>query len=163
MEPIQIDDRVAVGPQPSPADLRRLAERGFRSVVNLCTFNERGPGMDPAEEAEQARACGLEYRHLPVSAEAMVPKVLDDFSEEVQRLPTPVFVHCREGRRSAAFALAHSAMRLRLSADAAIQRGREAGLDFSDTPRIERLFRSYVDHHVGGPQDDDRWEESGAC
>jgi protein tyrosine phosphatase (PTP) superfamily phosphohydrolase (DUF442 family) len=36
-ETVRISDRLSVGGQPSEGDLDRLAERGFRAVINLRT------------------------------------------------------------------------------------------------------------------------------
>jgi uncharacterized protein (TIGR01244 family) len=89
---------VLSGGQPSPEQLRRIADEGYRTVINL-----RGPG-EPEElvdEPQQVAALGMEYVSIPVASG-------DDLNVENARLLSealarpgalPAVVHCRSGNR----------------------------------------------------------------
>lgn len=86
---------LAFGGQPSPKTLQRLAELGFRTVVNLRTKAEGAQ-----EEGEVVRAQGLEYVWVPVTAGTFsvedveaVERVLDDPAAG------PVLLHCASSNR----------------------------------------------------------------
>ena len=90
--------------QPTPAEIRRLAERGVKTVLCL---RKGGPGRDwYEEEAAVCRELGLELRHLNWSA-------LDDSQEQIERLtralqelPGPYLIHCKHGVDRAGLAAA---------------------------------------------------------
>ena len=73
--------------------LKSLQRLGIKSIVNLCATNE----VWAAEEL-QARAAGVSYTNVPMSAtqrpsDEQVAKLL----ALVETLPAPVLVHCRAG------------------------------------------------------------------
>jgi protein tyrosine phosphatase (PTP) superfamily phosphohydrolase (DUF442 family) len=98
-----LTDDIAIGPQPSEADLQTIRSRGFRGVVDL---REEAPAA-----GEQIRALDLDYMRAPI-VEGAAPTV--DELYEITGWATahilaggPVFVYCREGRgRSAMVAVA---------------------------------------------------------
>ena len=95
---------VLTGGQPTPEQLEKAAEAGYKTVVNLRGAGE-GDGWD---EAAAARELGLEYVAIPIaSAEDLteenarrLAKILDDPERR------PLMVHCASGNRvGALFAL----------------------------------------------------------
>ena len=115
------------GGQPSLEQLERMAQEGYRTVINL-----RSPG-EPEElagEAEHVAALGMKYLSIPIASG-------DDLTVENARrladtlaLPDalPAVVHCRSGNRvGALFAL--KALELDgADAEQAFEVGRSAGL-----------------------------------
>jgi protein tyrosine phosphatase (PTP) superfamily phosphohydrolase (DUF442 family) len=90
----QVSERLFRGGQPRAGGIRRLAELGFVTVVNLRGASER----TRADEAE-ARALGLNYFNVPLPVwgrpdDARVRRVF-----EVIAAPESgrVFVHCKDG------------------------------------------------------------------
>jgi sulfide:quinone oxidoreductase len=111
MEPKAMTSTLSVDGQISAADVRRLAEAGFRSVLcNRPDGEEPGqPGFDEIEAA--ARQAGLEARYLPISG-APSDEIAADFGQALEQLPAPVFAYCRSGLRSAtAWALSQATAR----------------------------------------------------
>jgi uncharacterized protein (TIGR01244 family) len=89
---------LAFGGQPSPETLARLADLGFRTVINLRTEAEGA-----VEEGEVVRAQGLEYVWVPVTPGSFsledveaVERILDDPDAG------PVLLHCASANRVAA-------------------------------------------------------------
>lgn len=132
-------DGLLVGGQPSAADLRRAAEIGVSTVINL-----RGEGEElPFDEAALAEELGLRYVTIPVSgpddvtAEAArtLSAALDQAGDE------PVLLHCASGNRVGAL-LALEAFHVDgASADDALELGLRSGLT-SLEPRVrEELSR----------------------
>ncbi|MBV8234184.1 MAG: hypothetical protein JO075_00645 [Acidimicrobiia bacterium] len=46
----------------------------------------------------------MQYVHIPVSMKDKRPELIDQFREDLGRLPGPVFVPCHKGQRAGAFA-----------------------------------------------------------
>lgn len=143
---IKISDEVTVGAQPAEEEIEQLREAGFRSVVNLRTDNEDDQPMSPAEEGERVRAEGMNYLHIPVSMDRMSEEKVDRFRDQFMALPSPVFVHCKSGMRSGAFAIMHMASERGQSGDQAIERAMDLGFE-CDKPEIKDFVRNYVDRH----------------
>jgi uncharacterized protein (TIGR01244 family) len=118
-----ISPTLAVGGQPSPAVLARLAEMGFRTVVNLRTAAE---GAE--EEGRIVRGAGLDYVWVPVTPATFsledvrrVEEVLDDAGRG------PVLLHCASSNRVGGLWAAIEARRGRSLAEAE-EAGQAAGL-----------------------------------
>ena len=100
MPPRQLTPDLFVSEQVGLADIQVLADRGIRAII--CN---RPDGEDPGQpewammEAE-ARAHGLEARHIPVTPDTMGPSVVRDFAQAMAGLPKPVLAYCRTGKRS---------------------------------------------------------------
>ena len=98
-----VDEALSITGQLSGADMERLAQAGFRSVINNRPDFEGGPTQPLSVDLEQAaRAAGLEYRHLPVPPAGHTDNQAREMAQLVQELPGPVVAFCRSGRRAAA-------------------------------------------------------------
>ena len=69
---------IAIGDQPTEADLAELKKQGFSGIVNLRNDGEPDQPMNPSQEGEKARALGLDYLHYgvggaPLSARGSPP------------------------------------------------------------------------------------------
>jgi protein tyrosine phosphatase (PTP) superfamily phosphohydrolase (DUF442 family) len=91
---------VATAGQPEQEHLKRLAEAGYRTVLDVRTLEE-DPGFD---EAETVRNAGMEYVNIPlkVKPEAFT----DEVFERVRELLAdpgrrPILVHCASAVRVA--------------------------------------------------------------
>lgn len=101
-----VDDALSVSQQLQPQDMQRLADAGFRSVINNRPDFEGGPAQPLGRDLEAAaRAAGLEYRHLPVPPAGHTDGQAREMAQLVESLPRPVLAFCRSGRRGAALYL----------------------------------------------------------
>lgn len=128
---------------PTPADLGRLANEGFRSVVNLGIAGEEGEILSPAEERREAERLGLAYLHIPVPCGLMNEEVINRFRREVSALPEPVFVHCVSGRRSMICTLIHLCLEEGLAFDDVLARAKDMGVSLA--PPLDRFVHDYVE------------------
>lgn len=124
---------LATGGQPAPETLGRLAEMGFRTVINLRTEKEGA-----VEERAPVEAQGLRYVWVPFTADSFSPQdvaaveqVLDDPAVG------PVLLHCASSNRVGGVWAAIQARRGK-SLEEALAAGREAGLH---TPGMEAAVR----------------------
>ncbi|EYD72149.1 hypothetical protein Lokhon_00939 [Limimaricola hongkongensis DSM 17492] len=132
---------------PDEAALRQAAEKGFRSVVNFRTAEEKQE-VAPDEERRIAEDAGLTYLHHPVSPEALDDALVDDFRRSLDDLPQPVLLHCASGKRAGAMTLMALAAEKGLDGDAVIDMGRENGLDLSQE-QIGQFVKAYADRKSG--------------
>ena len=90
----QVDAKLYRGGQPTSDGLKKLADMGIKTVVNL-----RGEGEGVRQEEQQARALGLRFFHVPL--ERMGRPRESDMKRILSVLDTsenqPVFVHCAKG------------------------------------------------------------------
>lgn len=146
---IRIDDNYAVGKGPPDTEtLAALQHEGFRAVVNLRTRGEENEPLDPDQEGDTVRAQGMEYVHLPVSAEEMDSERVDQFRDRIAELPKPVYVHCASGKRSGAFTMMHYAVEYALSGEDTLDQAQQMGFE-CDTPALENFVRDYVRQRGG--------------
>lgn len=148
MNAMKISDDVTVGPQPSEAELRRLAGEGFQSVVNFRTDGEEDQPLSPSAEGDKVRAEGLEYLNLPVSMESMGPELVDQFRQKYADLPKPIFAHCKSGKRAGAMVMMHTAVERGMSGEETLKQAEQMGFE-CDQPELKDLVKNYVDARTG--------------
>jgi tyrosine-protein phosphatase SIW14 len=90
----QVNERLYRGGQPTPGSLKRLAEIGVKTVINIRMSDEQ----IETEEAE-ARAAGLQYFSFPLKQfsrpkEEQMARIMAVINDPANQ---PVFVHCRRG------------------------------------------------------------------
>jgi uncharacterized protein (TIGR01244 family) len=124
---------LATAGQPSPEALARLAQMGFKTVVNLRTEKEGAAEEKPVVEAQ-----GLAYVWVPVTLDTFsladveaVEKVLDDPAAG------PVLFHCASSNRVGGLWAVIQARKGR-SLEEALAAGRTAGLH---SPQMEDAVR----------------------
>ena len=91
---------LSVAPQIAAADMRALADAGFRSVI--CNRPD-GEAADQPVYSELERAAkdhGLEVRFLPAVSGKVTDEQGQDFGKLMSELPKPVLAFCRTGMRS---------------------------------------------------------------
>lgn len=138
-----INDRVSVGPQPTEHDFADLERRGFRSVVNLRAAGEDDQPLSPEEEEVQAAKRNMRYLHVPVSGTAPRLDHVDQLSEELDRLPPPVFVHDRTGKTAGTLVLLYLGEEEGWSDDETLERIRRMGFD-DGSPEMQDFIRGYL-------------------
>lgn len=98
---VPLSESVSVAGQISPADLKAIAEAGFKSIVCNRPDGE-SPGQFSSQDiATAARQAGLTMAYLPVVTGRVSPQDGREFGELLNQLPGPVLAYCRSGMRSA--------------------------------------------------------------
>ncbi len=148
---IRLSRFVSVGRlQPGVADLDRLRQDGVRSIVDLRTPDDAATPLSPEQEAAEAAARGLSYRHFPVGAGEVDDAVLDRFGEVLRRMERPVFVHCMVGRRAGMFALSQVAVEQGIPGGSMLDMARDLGVLDGDRA-VHAKFAGYVDRRLTQP------------
>ncbi|EMB18362.1 beta-lactamase hydrolase domain-containing protein [Rhodopirellula europaea] len=144
---MKFNDQLTVGPQPSQEELKALPDDGFRSVINFRTAGEDEQPLSPEEEGEVVQGTGLKYLHVPVSMDGMDETKVDQFREQYQSLPKPVFAHCKSGKRAGAMMMMHTAVEQGISGEQALEKAKEMGFE-CDKPELEQFVKQYVDNRT---------------
>ena len=147
MKSMKINGQVTVGGQPSADELKELAGQGFKSIVNFRTEGEEDQPLSPAEEGEQVGGLGLQYLHVPVSMQSMTAETVDRFREQFDKLPTPVFAHCKGGTRAGAMVMMHLASEQGMSGEQTLKQAEQMGFECKQ-PELKRFVETYVDQHA---------------
>jgi uncharacterized protein (TIGR01244 family) len=101
----RVDATIACAGATEDAAMPLLAQRGYKSVINLRLPTEEGVDIDASTAA--AEAAGLKYIHLPLSGREPDVKVADAFIAAVTDTANqPVFIHCGTANRVGALWLA---------------------------------------------------------
>jgi uncharacterized protein (TIGR01244 family) len=93
---------LATAGQPEEEHLKRLAEAGYKIVIDLRT-SEEDPGFDEPEVVQKA---GMEYVNIPVGHETIEEETFGRFRELINDPERrPVLVHCSSANRVGALLL----------------------------------------------------------
>jgi protein tyrosine phosphatase (PTP) superfamily phosphohydrolase (DUF442 family) len=128
----EVTPLLGTGGQPTLEGLRRIAENGYKAVVNL-----RGPKepFDLAAEQKLAAELGLKYYGVPVTGDPTLEQA-KQFLDVMNRLKDEkVFVHCATANRAGAMVMISRVLRDGLSLDAALAEAKRIGL------RSEKLLQ----------------------
>lgn len=130
--------------QPSPARLRKLKERGLRSVINLRGKSKQSHYLF---EAEACEALDLDLHNVTLSARRLPPrKMLKKLLRKMKKAQQPVLLHCKSGSDRAGFA---AALYLAIVAGQPIGRARKQlhwrylHLSTTDTGILDHVFDVY--------------------
>lgn len=98
---VQVDGQYATAGQPNEAQLKAVADAGFKSVVNLAILD---PRYSLEDEAASAKALGMTYYHVPVAWDNPTQADFDAFERAMQAAgDTKTLVHCAANFRATAF------------------------------------------------------------
>jgi sulfide:quinone oxidoreductase len=99
----KLTESVSVASQIAPTDVEGLAAAGFRALICNRPDNEE-PGQPDYRAIERAaHAAGLQIRFVPLaSGQPPDERLVADFRQALDELPSPVLAYCRSGTRSTA-------------------------------------------------------------
>ncbi len=101
MNIVKLTDSLAVSAQIAPADVAEIAAAGYKVLINNRPDGEEGAQPAGAAIAAAARAAGLEYHHMPVTAMSFPGPDFDAMSDLLDDATRPVLAFCRTGTRCA--------------------------------------------------------------
>lgn len=123
---------IAIGDQPTEADLEQLKQEGYVGVVNLRNDGEPDQPLSTTEEGNKVRALGMKYLHYGVGASPLSDAgvhAVCDFVDENAQGTDKVLVHCRRGPRAIALLLLQQARANHWTADEVFAKGKALGLE----------------------------------
>ncbi len=100
MEIRALTESLSVSPQIFTADIRAIADAGFKSII--CNRPDGEACDQPLynEIEAAANALGLQTRYLPTESGKVTDEQGQGFGQLMNELPKPVFAYCRTGMRS---------------------------------------------------------------
>lgn len=132
----KISDEFSAGGQPTPENLKQLADEGFKSVVNLRSLDETGALTD---EHQQAEAVGLQYLNIPLKSSEANAELTAKVLSEIEQLPTPIYFHCGVGGRASAAALIAFAAQQKLSHADVLAKAEALGIN-PEQPQLKQFL-----------------------
>lgn len=116
---------VATAGQPRAEHFAALADAGYRTVIDL-RHPDEARGFD---EAAAARAAGLRYENIPVTAATLGAPEFDRFRALLREPDVrPALVHCASANRVGALLIPYLVLDERRTLDEALAIADEAGL-----------------------------------
>lgn len=95
----KINDEFAVTGQIAAAQVKQIADAGFKSLV--CNRPDTEDGAVPHDEVAQAALeAGLKFKFIPVVSGAITEDDVREMAQALSDLPRPVLAYCRSGARS---------------------------------------------------------------
>jgi len=158
---IELSRGVKVGrTPPGEAELAALHRDGVRAVIDLRTDAEPpGAHLGPTEEADLARAYGMEAIRIPVTMARVGKADLDAVGEALRNAPKPVLIHCASGKRAGMIALVHTAIETGTPGAEMLEIARHLDVAPAD-PVQRRIYSDYVDQRETRPEPLLRREEA---
>ena len=101
MKIVKLTDSVAVSAQISPEDIPQIAACGYRVLINNRPDGEEAGQPGGAALAAAARAAGMEYRYMPVTAPDFPGADFDSLCALFGDSTRPVLAFWRSGTRCA--------------------------------------------------------------
>lgn len=134
----RISEKISVAPQISVADVKEIAAKGFRTIMNNRPDGESGDQTPSAVIEAEAKANNLNYVYLPVVSGRITPKDIEDFAGVLASAASPILAYCRTGTRCTnIWALAEAG---NCGTDQLIRQAAEAGYDLRGiAPTLEAL------------------------
>ena len=139
---LELTPRVGTGAQPTEAGIRLLAEKGYKSVINLRTAEEMA---EVPYEEKLAAELGMKYFSVPVfgrepkESQAMAFLQLMDALKDER-----VFVHCAAANRVGAFMMIQRALQDGIDSKVAEQEGEKIGMH---SENLREFARKTIEKH----------------
>ena len=131
----KISPKVSVSPQIAVKDIAAIRAAGYRAIICNRPDGEEDGQPTVAELRDAAHSAGIAFHHIPVSGGAFPAEAIAAFARVRREADGKVLAYCRTGTRS--ITLDTLANVEQLSADARIERARQAGYDLSPLrPRL---------------------------
>ncbi len=143
----QVTERLYRGGQPKAGGVKKLAEIGIKTIINLRGTDE----LTRAEEAE-AKAAGLVYFNIPM------PGLSRPTHEQISRVMEivnaqesgPVFIHCKRGSdRTGTVVAVYRISRDGWTADKALTEAKRFGLSWMEFGMKDYVSDYYRDWNTG--------------
>jgi len=138
----KITDGITIAGQPNEGDITKLAERGYRTVVNLRKESE--PGVLP-EEKRLVEEAGMNYASIPVASDTLDDLTVERFIQAVESDDSqPAVVHCGGGGRAGIMTLLQLAMSNGWSLEKALADGAKLGI----APAPDSPYRPFLENFI---------------
>jgi uncharacterized protein (TIGR01244 family) len=139
----KVDAVVACGGATETSALAGLKADGFKTIINLRQPSEAGANIE--QNAEQAKALGLNYVNIPVNGQAPDPQAVDQFLATIaDKANQPAFIHCASASRVGALWLVKRVLQDGWAIDKATEEAKLIGLRSAP---LEQFALKYIEEH----------------
>ena len=128
MRIVQLSNSLSVSDQIAVEDVARIAEAGFKVLINNRPDNEASHQPSSDQIAAAAEAVGMLYYYMPVTARDFPGLDLVDLSALINDPASPALAFCRSGTRCTNLWVATRDVEQR---DASVTVARQLGYDLS--------------------------------
>ncbi len=90
----------SVSPQILVSDVERIAELGYKTIINNRPDKESDDQPSSADIKAEAERLGLKYLDIPITPGNLTDDNIASFSREFKAAQSPTFAFCRTGTRS---------------------------------------------------------------
>jgi uncharacterized protein (TIGR01244 family) len=123
---VELSSLIGTGGQPDQTGMKQLAEKGYKTIINVRTSSEE---FDLAGEEKQALQLGLRYYMVPFSGQELQEEQALAFNTLLSALKgEKVFIHCGSGNRVGSLMMIYFALEEGMPMDKAEQEAKKAGL-----------------------------------
>jgi uncharacterized protein (TIGR01244 family) len=144
-----VNERLAIAGALVQADIERLAEQGYRSIIDVRSDEEPlTAGLRPSEERQRAVELGLSYQQIPVVFPWIESACIGQVRAALESAVAPALLHCASGRRAGYLALIHLGCQGRWSAEQCLSHAPCLGLDIDSMPAMRDIVLQYVTSHA---------------
>lgn len=142
---------IAISQQLQPKTMRVVADRDYRTVIDMRPDGEAPDEPGSALMAAAAKAERLQFAYVPVPHGDIPDTVVDSLSNALVSRPGPVLLYCRSGRRAArSWSLVEASRLGGMGVDEIIAAVKASGQDASDLrARLEQ--RVHARRSAGAP------------
>lgn len=123
---VEISSLIGTGGQPDQNGIKQLAEKGYKTIINIRTSGEE---FDLAGEEKQVLQLGLRYYMVPFGGQEPQEEQALAFNTLLSALKEEkVFIHCGSGNRVGSLMMIYFALEAGMPMDKAEQEAKKAGL-----------------------------------
>ncbi len=109
MRMTRLDETISISGQITVADVQRLAEAGFKSIICNRPENEDYIQTSFADIEQAAKAAGMETRFVPIPHGGLTMQDIEDFGNARQEMAGPHLAYCHSGARTSSMWALHQA------------------------------------------------------
>ncbi len=147
---IEFNKSISVGGIPDEAGIKDLAQKGFKTVVDLRTREE----ISNPDEPRLAQNMGIRYIHLPVKGDGLSEDKLSMFYQIVfDEEKYPVYIHGPKGIRPLALLLTIAALKDGKTVADILEDAKKLNASKEDAPKVlkfvEAFFQRRKEHEHG--------------
>ena len=93
-------DNLTIYKQIYPIQCSKLAELGYRSVINIRPDNEADTQPSSTDLAVATKEANITYHHLPFDDERLSLVTVEQFAAFYHAVPKPILMFCGTGARA---------------------------------------------------------------
>lgn len=139
----EINATIAIGSDSQPEVLKDLTQKGYMTVIDLCTAAE-GNQLD----ASEVKSLALEYVSVPISPKNLNRETLATFKQAIDTSPQPIYVRCSSALRAGVFSLLLLAEQEGWSEVQYLERFQSLGIDQKPDCPLGNFARNYFAQKV---------------